>query len=108
MSIADLKEKLFQQIKQSDNDELLEEVYRILELGSYDKTEYPLNDDLKKSILQGKEDYKQGNVVSNEEAQKEFAQWATVNSSSLPVKPFTNQELEVVGLKKRLFTEIWR
>ena len=75
MSIIELKQKLHTQIDLIDNDELLEEVYRFLELGSFNKDEFQLTEEMKRSIDQGLEDFKAGKLISNEKVKIELNKW---------------------------------
>lgn len=75
MSIIELKQKLHTQIDLIDNDELLEEVYRFLELGSFNKDEFLMSEEMKRSIDQGMEDFKAGKLISNEKVKIELNKW---------------------------------
>ncbi|MBK7764315.1 MAG: hypothetical protein IPI46_13380 [Bacteroidetes bacterium] len=75
MSTLELKQKLYKQIELTDNAEVLEEVYRILELGSFNEQEIQLSSEFKEAIDRGLEDYRQGRIVSNEQAKNEFKEW---------------------------------
>jgi len=75
MSTIDLKKILFKQIEDTDDDEILEEVHRILELGSYQKSDNQISNELKKSIDQGIKDFEEGKLVSHEQAKQEFKEW---------------------------------
>ena len=72
MSTLELKQKLFKQIELTDNDEVLEQICRILKLGSFRQEINPINIKLKASIDEGHEDYRQGRFVTNEVAKREF------------------------------------
>jgi hypothetical protein len=74
MSTFALKQKLVQQIELIDNEEVLEEVYRMLELGSYTQEETALHPQLKDAIDKGLGEYRLGKIVTNEQAQKDFNQ----------------------------------
>ena len=73
MSRLELKQRLFKQIELTENDEILEEVYRILELGSYNEAENLISNELMASIEKGLDDYKNGRIVSNEQAKLVFS-----------------------------------
>ncbi len=75
MSRSELKQRLFKQIELTENDEILEEVYRILELGSYNEAENLISNELMASIEKGLDDYKNGRIVSNEQAKLVFEKW---------------------------------
>lgn len=75
MSTLELKKILFKQIEDTDNDEILEEVHRILELGSYQKSDNQISNEFKRSIDQGIKDFKEGKFISHEQAKQEFKEW---------------------------------
>ena len=58
MSTLELKQKLFKQIELTDNDEVLEQICRILKLGSFRQENNQINIKLKASIDEGHEDYR--------------------------------------------------
>ena len=58
MSTLELKQKLFKQIELTDNDEVLEQICRILKLGSFRQENNLINIKLKASIDEGHEDYR--------------------------------------------------
>ena len=49
---------MFKQIELTDNDEVLEQICRILELGSFKQENNQINIKLKASIDEGHEDYR--------------------------------------------------
>lgn len=75
MSTLELKKILFKQIEDTDNDEILEEVHRILELGSYQKSDNQISNEFKRSIDQGIKDFEEGKFISHEQAKQEFKEW---------------------------------
>jgi hypothetical protein len=75
MSTLELKQKVLKQIELTENNEVLAEVYRILELGSYNPKETPISNELKTAIDKGLDDYTKGDFVSNEIAKNEFREW---------------------------------
>lgn len=57
------------------SDDLLEEAYRLLEIESEDIEIYKLNSDQMIAIKEAKNQIKKGQVLTDEEADKEIDEW---------------------------------
>jgi hypothetical protein len=75
MSTLEIKKKLISKIKLTKNQNLLEEIYRLLELEYDDMEILELSEDQKKGILKGKTDIKKGKTITNEQADSEIDKW---------------------------------
>jgi hypothetical protein len=75
MSTLELKQKVINKIESLENNDLLEEVYRILEMGDGDFEVYELSSQQKSAINAGLEDVKNGRVTSHEMAKMEIEKW---------------------------------
>ena len=73
MSTSELKKKLITCINHTDNENLLQEVFRLLELETENIEVYKLTAEQKQSIMEGQEDIKGGNSLTNEEADDEIS-----------------------------------
>ena len=71
MSTSELKQKLITCINHIDNENLLQEVFRLLELETESLEVYKPTAEQKQSIITGQEDIKAGNSSTNEEADDE-------------------------------------
>jgi len=74
MSSAELKEKLIESIRKTEDKQLLEEISHLLELQEPD-TIYQLNDQQKKNISKAKEQIQNNEFLSNEDADKDIDEW---------------------------------
>ena len=75
MHTLELKKQLIDKIESTNDDILLEEIYRILDMGEDNLELYKLSSHQKAAIDEGLEDVKQGNVISHEDAKKEIDEW---------------------------------
>lgn len=75
MSTAELKIRLINEITESNNEDLLKEVYRLLEIENGDILPYPLTDEEISMVQESRADVKHGNFLSEEEANKEIDEW---------------------------------
>ncbi len=75
MSGIELKEKLINSINKTDNEELLHEVYRLLEIENEDIEVYKLSDEQRKAISISQQQIKNGEFVTNQEADNEIEEW---------------------------------
>lgn len=76
MTTANLKIDLINKITQLKESYVIDEIKRILDFES-DKGIFKLNSKQKVRILEGKEEYKAGKVLSEKEANKQIQAWLT-------------------------------
>lgn len=74
MSNTKLKEKLINKIKETDDPSILEEVSNLFELQEPD-TVYQVNDNQKKAIKEAKEQIKNKETLTDEQANKDIDEW---------------------------------
>ncbi len=75
MLTTEMKLELIKKIQSTVDENILEEVYRILEVGSEEVDMIVLNEQQKFRIDKGLKDIEEGNVLSNEDANKEIDEW---------------------------------
>jgi vacuolar-type H+-ATPase subunit H len=69
-----LQEILIQKISSTQDERILQEINRLLETG-LDEEIYQLTDEQKAGIEEAKEQIKNGQYLSNEDANKEVEEW---------------------------------
>ena len=75
MLTLELKKQLIEKIESTDDNAILEEVYRILDIGEDNFDIYHLSSEQRLAIDAGLEDIKNGRVISHDEAKKEIEEW---------------------------------
>ena len=75
MITSEMKQQLIEKIKSTDDDNILEEVYRILEIGKMEMDEIVLSEEQKELIDEGLRDIEKENYSSNEDANNEIEKW---------------------------------
>ena len=75
MSTTELREKLIGKIQLTNDESILEEVYRVLELETTLSETYVLSPLEKKEIELGRKDIREGRFLTNEEVNKEIEEW---------------------------------
>jgi len=75
MSTLDLRKRLIEKIQKTDNESLLKEVYRLLELETEDIEVYKLSEDQKDAINEARQQIKKGQFLTNDQADKEIDEW---------------------------------
>jgi len=75
MSTIELKQSIIKIIQGSDDEILIRDIARMINLEFNDKEIYNLTDAEKKAVQQGLDDIKNGNTVSGEEADKDIDRW---------------------------------
>jgi hypothetical protein len=75
MTTLQIKNKLIRSIKSVQNPEMLEDLYRLLniEVENIEKLKVPAH--VKKSIAKGQKDIKEGKYLTNKQADTEIDQW---------------------------------
>jgi hypothetical protein len=75
MTTKELKKKVIVKINQSNDDEILTEVYKMLDTTFEDSEIYHLSENHKLAIKMGINQVNSGEYLTNEQANKEAAQW---------------------------------
>ena len=75
MSTVELRKKLIEKIQKTENEVLLEEAYRLLELETEDIEVYNLTEEQRKAISEGREQIKNGKFLTDDEASNEIDEW---------------------------------
>ena len=75
MLTVELRKKLIDKIKKTENGELLEEAYRLLELGTEDLEIYKLTEEQKTAISEGRRQIKIGKSLTDDQANNEIDEW---------------------------------
>lgn len=75
MSAIELKERLIEKIQATNDENILEEAYRLLELESIEAEIYKFDDDLKREIETARLQINQGQFFTNDQANKEIDEW---------------------------------
>lgn len=74
MAVTDIKEKLINKIKETNDPHLLEEISALFELQEPESI-YEVNDAQKKKIEEAKEQIKNKQTLSDEQANKDTDEW---------------------------------
>ncbi|UPT67049.1 MAG: hypothetical protein M0D57_22005 [Sphingobacteriales bacterium JAD_PAG50586_3] len=75
MNQEELKKKIIEKLYQTNDEEILDIVYSLLEPEAEYNTSAPSSEAEMKAVLEGLEDIKNGNIVSDEEVQKNLDKW---------------------------------
>jgi hypothetical protein len=76
MSTVELRKRLIEKIQKTQDDRILEEAFRLLELETMEDIEvYRLNYDQKKAISEAREQIGNGQFLTEEQANKEIDEW---------------------------------
>ncbi len=75
MSAIELKERLIEKIQATNDENILEEAYRLLELETIDMEIYKFADDLKREIETARLQINQGQFLTNDQANNEIDEW---------------------------------
>ena len=75
MSTIELRKRLIDKIQKTENEELLQEAYRLLNLENDDAEIYALNTDQKIVINEAMQQIKNGQFITEQQANKEIDEW---------------------------------
>lgn len=75
MSEIELRKRLIEKIKITEDKKLLEEAYRLMEMDVEDPEIYRLNDDQKASVEESKAQIKDGKYLSDDKANNDIDEW---------------------------------
>ena len=75
MSTAELKKRLIDRIQKTDNENLLEEAFRLLQLECDDMEVYELSNGQKNAVDEARQQIKRGQFLTDHEANQEIDEW---------------------------------
>lgn len=75
MTAKELKKRLIHRIDKSDNSELLEEMYRLIANEEADIDVYELSEEQIKAVEEGQLEYKNGEFLTEDQAEKDINEW---------------------------------
>ncbi len=75
MSTTELKELLIERIQKIDNEDVLTELYKLLDINAGELNIYKLTVSEKEEIYAVKKQVEKGDTLTNEEANNEIDQW---------------------------------
>jgi hypothetical protein len=75
MTVTELKQRLIGKINQLENNELLEEMYRLIANEETDTGIYKLSEEQLKAVEEGQLQYKNGEFLTEEQADKDIEEW---------------------------------
>jgi hypothetical protein len=75
MTVTELKQRLIGKIKQTENNELLEEMYRLILIDETDNGTYVLSDEQLKAVQEGQLQYLNGQFLTEDQADKDIEEW---------------------------------
>ena len=75
MSTIELRNLLIKKIQLTDDDKLLEEASRLLDVEIEESDVYILNDKQKQAIEEGRKQMSEGKYLTDEESNKEMDEW---------------------------------
>ena len=80
MSAIELRKRLIDKLQKTENENLLGEAYRLLELETEDIEIYKLNDEQRKAINEARQQIKNGQFLTDEKSNLEIDEWQTRNN----------------------------
>lgn len=75
MTVTELKQRLIGKIEQTENNELLEEMYRLITNDETDNSTYVLSDEQLKAVQEGQLQYLNGQFLTEDQADKDIEEW---------------------------------
>ncbi len=75
MTVIELKKRLIRKIGHTDNEELLEEMYRLIENEETDFSVYELSEEQKSAVEDAQRQYREGDILTDEQANNEIDEW---------------------------------
>jgi hypothetical protein len=75
MTVTELKKRLIGKINQIENNELLEEMYRLIANEETDISVYELSEEQIIAVEEGQLQYKNGEIITDDQADKDIEEW---------------------------------
>ena len=75
MTVIELKERLINKINQTKNNEILKEMYRLIENEESDNAIYILSEEQSLAVEEARKQFEKGQVIDNKNANQEINKW---------------------------------
>jgi hypothetical protein len=75
MTVTELRKRLIGKINQSENNEILEEMYRLIENEETGNSIYELSNEQINAVEEAQKQFKNGQFLKSEQADKEIEEW---------------------------------
>lgn len=75
MSNIELKERLIGKIRETDNEDILEEVYRLMGLEQEIVEPFKLSNDQKAAVSEARQQIRDGEFLTDEDADNDIDEW---------------------------------
>jgi hypothetical protein len=75
MTTLEIKNKLIKKIQATENQDLLQEIYRLLDIDQDDFGVLNLSKEQREAISKGEQDIEKGDFLTDEQADKDIDQW---------------------------------
>ena len=75
MTVKELKKKLIGKINQSEDNDLLEEMYRLIDITEKDNSIYELSNEQLDAVAEGQLQFKNGQFLAADKADKDIEEW---------------------------------
>ena len=75
MTVTELKKRLIGKINQSENNEILEEMYRLIANEETDNSIYELSDEQRNVVEEAQQQFKNGQFLASEQADNDIEEW---------------------------------
>jgi len=75
MTNKELRNKVIRKINQIDDEEVLNEIYRMLDDANHDEEIFQLSEDHMKAIEEAKSQIERGEFLTNKQANQEIGKW---------------------------------
>lgn len=75
MTTKELRNKVIGKINQIDDEEILSEIYRMLDDANHEEEIFQLSEDHKKAIEEGKSQIERGEFLTNKKVHQEIGKW---------------------------------
>ena len=75
MTVNELKKKLIGKINQTEDNDLLEEMYRLIDITEKDNSIYELSNEQLDAVAEGQLQFKSGQFLTADKADKDIEEW---------------------------------
>ena len=75
MSTIELRKKVIEKIEKIDDENLLNDVNKLIDLEMSDNEIYYLNEEEEQAVMEAENQIKNGQFLNDEEAKKDIAEW---------------------------------
>jgi len=99
MTVKELKKKLIGKINQTEDNDLLEEMYRLIDITEKDNSIYELSNEQLDAVAEGQLQFKSGQFLTADKADKDIEEWLYIAKNQKQLNCATKKNIPCLQMR---------